>query len=67
MYLFLLLLENDSFIIIFCVMDVSVVSYSIVVTEDGNIELWLIGACIESVVGLYPVTNKFTEPIFWYW
>ena len=37
MWSFLLLLESDSLMILFCVMDLSIVSYSIVCTEDGNI------------------------------
>ena len=47
--------------IIFYVMDVYIVSQSIVGTADISLELWLIGAWLESVVGLKLVTNECTD------
>ena len=46
-------------------MDMSVVSYSVVRTVDGNIELWLIVAWLVSVVGIDLVTNECTNLVLW--
>ena len=51
--------------IIFCVVDVSILSQYIVRTADRKIELWLIGSCTSSVVGLDIRTNRCNDILLW--
>ena len=51
--------------IIFCVIDVSILSQYIVRTADRKPELWLIWTCISPVVGLYILTNRCTDILLW--
>ena len=51
--------------IVFCVIDMSIVLQYIVRTADRKIELWLIGSYITSVVGLDIRTNRCTEIFLW--
>ena len=51
--------------IIFCVIDVSIVSQYIVRTADRKLDLWLIGSCIASVVGLDIRTNRCNDIFLW--